>query len=241
MSVSLDEVCCASLSHASLAALAGLRALPGLRMNVVGERAWLHWPAGDEQVLRRVQAVAGVELFVRRAGLWYRHGRHLPSFDVPGDAETQPLCRVLTPVPVRAEFGENPALRPAVLRLVREDRPRATTGMRCEVTTLAAWADSAPTARLAALRAARRGAQVLLLGHSLPELPDAERFWGGRLLLPLGFRAEPALPENALLEALGLAQDEILVFGASGPEVVPRGVLQPLTRAGVRLAVRGTT
>jgi hypothetical protein len=97
---------------------------------------------------------------------------------------------------------------------------------------------------------------MLLLGKRLPLLPGGERFWGERVLLPLGWRAEPELPESAIYAALGIEDDAILLAaGRSGfqpdsvsqvenltyePDIaiVPREVLQPLSRARVRLALR---
>ena len=90
--------------------------------------------------------------------------------------------------------------------------------------------------RLASLRAARCQDRVLLLGPRLPLLPRSERFWGDGLLVPLGYRPEPDLPQTALREALGSRAEEILVLRQDRVEGVPRAALQPLTRAGVRLA-----
>jgi hypothetical protein len=78
---------------------------------------------------------------------------------------------------------------------------------------------------------------VLLLGNHLPPLPGAERFWGARVLIPLGYRPEPALLESALLEVLHLMADELAVWTLDGAEVLPRSALQPLTRSAVRLAL----
>jgi hypothetical protein len=80
---------------------------------------------------------------------------------------------------------------------------------------------------------------ALLLGRGVPLLAGGERFWGTRALVPLGQRAEPTLPEAALCEALGVGADEILFLESAGVEVLPLRVFQPLTRAGVRLAVCG--
>src|SRR5262249_9797231 len=91
--------------------------------------------------------------------------------------------------------------------------------------------------RLAALRAACCQGRVLLRGERLPLLAGGERFWGERVLVPLGCRPEPELPESALREALALGDDELLLLGEGPPEVVPEAALQPLTRARLRLAL----
>src|SRR5690242_6893776 len=101
MTTPLQDVCRAALPRAALSVLAGLRARPGVEVTLEGERAWVSWPAGDDEVLRRVLPVSGVELYVLREGRWHRHGRHLPAFGAAPEGETQALDRILFPAPVR--------------------------------------------------------------------------------------------------------------------------------------------
>jgi hypothetical protein len=236
MAASLDNVCWASLPPSALAVLADLRCQPDVRVALVGGRAWVRWPAGDEAVLRRVLPVAGAELYAERDGLWYRPGQALPTFGLPLDAPTQPLDRALTPVPLRAEPPPPRQLRPARLRLVRDGQPRVATALLANLEAVRRWADLATTAQLTALQAARAGEQVLLLGLRLPPLPGAERFWGTEVVVPLGCRPEPALPESALRAALGIPAEHLLLLRDGGAEAIPRAALQPLTRARIRLA-----
>jgi hypothetical protein len=240
MATPLDNVCCARLPLAVLPALAALRCRPGVTVRLDGASAWLRWPAGDEGVLRCVQPLAGVELYESRDGVWYRPGRHLPAFEV-ADEDGRPLDRVLFPAPVEPEAPPGLALSPQVIRLARADRLRPASAMHAPLAELARWAETATTAQLAALRAARSGGRVLLLGRPLPALPGGLRLWGKRLLVPLGHRPEPALPESTLLEALGAGPEDLVLLTAESAEVVPWGAFEPLTRAGVRLAVRGTS
>src|SRR5262249_21002708 len=155
-------------------------------VSFVGERAWLRWPEGDEEVLRQVLAVSGVELYERRDDRWHRHGQALPAFDLPAEGEQLPLFRVLVPAPVQTE-GTPARTTPVPLRLVRDDRPRPTSGLWCRVADLGPWADRALQAELEAVRAARCDDDVLLVGSRLPALPGG-RLWGARVLVPLGFR-----------------------------------------------------
>jgi hypothetical protein len=103
---------------------------------------------------------------------------------------------------------------------------------------LARWAELAGTAELAALEAARADDEVLIRGRKLPAIAG-QRYWGDRLLAPLGFRPEPGLPEAALRRALGVAESEIVVLELDGFETIPCAALQPLGRARVRLARGG--
>ena len=56
-----------------------------------------------------------------------------------------------------------------------------------------------------------------------------------RVLVPLGQRLEPDLPESAVLDALGISQEELLILESDRAQVVACQALQPLTRAGLRL------
>ena len=46
---------------------------------------------------------------------------------------------------------------------------------------------------------------MLVIGApgTLPLLPESVRYWGSELLVPLGFRAEPDLPEAAIRGVAG--------------------------------------
>jgi hypothetical protein len=110
--------------------------------------------------------------------------------------------------------------------------------MRCSLPAFAAWADNATTGRLASLRAAMAGDDLLLIGDHLPLVPDGVRFWGKRVLVPLGHLPEPALPESALVRVLRLDGDDLAILTEEAVDVVPATALQPVSRAGVRLACR---
>jgi hypothetical protein len=240
MASPLDDVCCARLPAAALAHLGSLRVRTDVRVLAQSGELWLRWPAGDEDVLHRVLAVRGAEVFARRDGLWYRPGRGLPTFGVP-DELPQTLLHLLAPEPVAPEAG-SPAVRPVRLTLARDDTARPAAALCCALADLDRWAEGATARRLAALEAAYcaspAGPRVLLRGERLPPLPAGERFWGRTVLAPLGWRPEPALGEAALRAALDLQDEEIALLRAEGVEVVPRSAFRPLTRAGIRLALR---
>jgi hypothetical protein len=240
MASPLDDVCCARLPAAALAHLGPLRVRTDVRVLAQGGELWLRWPAGDEEVLHRALAVRGAEVFARRDGSWYAPGRSLPTFGVP-DELPQTLLHLLSPEPVTPKAGA-PAVRPVRLTLARDDTVRPAAALCCALADLDRWAEGATARRLAALEAAHcpapGGPRVLLLGERLPPLPAGERFWGRSVLAPLGWRPEPALGEAALRAALDLQDDEIALLTPEGVEVVPRSAFRPLTRAGIRLALR---
>jgi hypothetical protein len=236
---SLHDVCLASLPRESLPALAPLRAVPGLTVALVGDRAWLRWTP-DDAVLRAVLPISGVILYVELDGRWYRYGRHLPAFEVPARADYRPLAQVLTPAPLTPVAPKKQRADVVPLTLQPDSRPRPATALRCSRLELARWADTVPTARLEELRAARCGDRVLLLGSRLPPLPGGQRFWGDNVLVPLGQRPEPDLPPAVLREALGVGPDELLLLTAAAAEAIPLEVVQPLQRASLRLMLEET-
>ncbi len=223
--------------------LAGLRRSEGISVVADGDHAWVFWPVGDDRILRAVLPVEGVELFERKGAAWHRAGRHLPSFGVVPVGEPVALARAITPGPFVAASPLDDEPRPTRLHLVRDARPRPTTGALCPLGELARWADSATSAELEAIRGALAGESALLLGRSLPAWPGSERFWGRLVLVPIGYAPRPMLPEAALHEALGAAAGEVLrlIPGDDGPswEAIPSEAFGPLTRAGVRLARSG--
>src|SRR5438552_1272829 len=89
-------------------------------------------------------------------------------------------------------------------------------------------------AGVAVALAACRGRRVLLLGERLPLLDGAERFWGETVLIPLGRRPEPELPESAVRAALGVGEEELLLFANVDVEIISRAALQSLSRARIR-------
>jgi hypothetical protein len=187
-------------------------------------------------VLRRVLALRGAEVFARQEGRWHRPGRRVPDFEVPADDEARPLLHVLAPDAVHAQSGE-PVIVPLTVRLVRENWPRSATALCCPLSNLLGWAERATSRQLAALEAVYAGECVLLRGERLPALASGERYWGRRILTPLGFRPEPDLSEEVLAEALRLEVTEIALLDEAGFEPIDAGLFQPLTRAGVRLIV----
>jgi hypothetical protein len=235
-----DVPSAASLPASGLAALAGLRGRFGLSVAAEGGLAWLHWPEGDDQVVARVRPLPGAVLYVRRDGHWYRPGDRLPSFGLPVDgAGRVPLVRALVPEPVVPEPPGETGVAPMRMALVRDECPRPATALWCPLAELARWADMAPTARFAGLAAARLGASALVVGRALPEVVGEGRFWGEQVLVRLGFRTEPDLPERATRSALGAGEGEMVVVWPEGVELVPPTAFRPLTRAGVRLAAAG--
>jgi hypothetical protein len=235
MNTPLSEFCCARLDAGSLARLGPLRAAD-VRARVEGDDLWLFWPEGEPELARVVLALDGAELFARRDGNWHRAGGHLPAFGVPSPEPARPLSSLLTPLAADPRAPDAGRL-PVPLRLVPSDLPRPCSLLRVSLADLATWAECATSLQLESVVATGDQGAVLLRGDRLPPLAG-ERFWGRRVLLPLGTRAEPDLAEDILAAALRLEAGELALVSDRGAELVPLAAFAPLTRAGVRLAAR---
>ena len=253
MTVSWKDVRRARIPIEDLPVLAELRGHGAIRVLVAGEVAWVSWEPGSElmqeMLVRRILPLSGAALYTERDGCWYRLAEHLPRFDVPaGDGSDWPtLERTIFPEPVETTRAHGRWHDPVWIRLVRDGATtaRPASAVRCTPETVAAWAERATAAGLAALHGAwiRPGSAggpeglVLVTGaaRSLPLLEGGVRFWGTDLLLPLGFRAEPDLPHSAVRRAAGATEEELAVLDEQGIEVIPRAVFKPLSRAAVRL------
>jgi len=233
----LADLCCARLAVGSLPHLAGLRTWREVRAQLVEGAVWVYWPADDATVLHRILAVQGAELFERRGGLWYRPGQHLPVFEAPEAGDAQPLIGLLIPAPFQPQSGPVAPIVPVTLKLVREDRPRPASALRCTLADLAEWAQMATRQQMAGLEAAwSPEGTILILGEHLPPITTEDRFWGRSVLVPLGLRPEPDVSEEVLKEALAIG-DAIALVTAEGVEVIEHTAFGPLSRSGVRLAV----
>jgi len=232
------DVSAARMPAAHLDVLAPLRADADVRVQLIGELAWVRWSAGRDAVVRRLLLAPGVAFFTRREALWFRFGSRLPTSDVPPASDGQPLARVL--IPERFEpLPPNDVLDATLpLRIVRGGEPQRATALLCTIADLEVWSDSATTAELAAVSAVRSGNRVVLLGAKLPTIAEAIRFWGEALLVPVGFRAEPDLPTAAIRAACGASEGELVLLLEDGAELIPRAAFEPMTRAGLRLALR---
>jgi hypothetical protein len=145
---------------------------------------------------------------------------------------------VLVPARVTPVAPDTGPGSPVVLHVVRGGEPRPAAALVCRVIDLAKWADTATTAELTAVQAGRCGDRVVLLGAKLPPAPSGTRFWGDDLLVPVGFRPDPDLPPAALRAAAGATPAELVLLTEDAAELIPRSAFEPLTRAGLRLALR---
>ncbi|HWE40627.1 MAG TPA: hypothetical protein VG406_29040 [Isosphaeraceae bacterium] len=239
MQPALEQARGARVPAAALVALADLRREDGVDVLLDGEGAWVRWSEDVSGVIDRLLPVPGVEFYARRGPRWHRVGHALPNFGLPWErsAEPRPLHSVLFPAPILPMPPDPSPPDPARLTLAQDDRPRPSTALACPLAALWAWAEWQPSSRLARLRAAVADGVALVVGRPLPAVADGRRYWGDRVLAPIGSRPEPGLPSAALLRILGVGDDAIVFLEEDGAEVVPLGSFGRLTRAGLRLAL----
>jgi hypothetical protein len=217
----------------ALPLIGGLRAYASVQVRIDDARAWVRWDEAGFEILRALLPVPGAEFFERLDKHWHLCGRSLPAFDVP-QMGFLPLASVLTPSRIQPVEYADVTFPKVVLALKRGSQPRNATALLCAPQALAVWADTAPTVKIAALSAARTGSLVLLCGQLLPPI-EGERFWGERVLCPLGWAPDPDLPEDSLLQAIGAGPSELALLQPGSVEIIPRDALRGLTRASARL------
>ena len=221
----------------ALPLLGRLRAYASVEVCGQAGHVWVRWNEGGYEVLQTLLPVEDAEFFERadNAGqaLWRRCGHSLPAFEVP-DHGFHPLAGVLVPGPQQTFTDIEETTPRVVLALKRSGQARPATALMCTRTSLAQWAEMAASRDITVLKAATSENSVLLTGQPLPAI-EGERYWGERLLCPLGWAPDPALPESALLEAAGVADGEIALLRGNELEIIPRDQLVPLTRASARL------
>lgn len=232
----LHNATLAKVPAAELGRLGVLRGSPGISVRLEADTAWVRWQSVDTAIVASLLPAPGAAFFERRDNSWLPCGQRIPV-DVPG-GDYLPLESVLLPQPESSRIAQPIGLAPLRFVTVRSTRALPCSAVVCTPAALAAWASLAPDAAIARLSACRSGNLAIVLGNNPPLVAGGERFWGERVLLPLGWRAEPDLPESSLCEAAGCRPDELLLW-RGGPIVVPRKAVTPLTRAAARLGARG--
>jgi GNAT superfamily N-acetyltransferase len=221
-----------------LSLLAPLRRLSSVRIVETAYDAWVVWEGDMPSVVRALLPAAGLMLYSRHNGVWRPFGAAVPDFEVPLIGEPIALHRAVLPAPISAALAPDFQGKRVMVTLVRDARPRPATALRCGLQAVIQWCDQATSHEIGHLRGAVCGERVWVFGDNVPPLPNGERFWGRRLLTPLGFRPDPDWPEATLRLAAVVDDDEILALTADGAETLPAAAVRPLSRAAVRRLVR---
>jgi hypothetical protein len=231
------EVSAARIPAVHLDALAAIRDKSDIHVHLQKEVAWVRWSDDRGDPVRYLLPVPGVEFFTIQSGVWFRFNSLLPASETPPVDGSLPLATVLLPrafVPLQPEAID---WERAPLSIVRCSEPKPTSALVCTIHDLQRWADTATTAEISKVKGARSNGNAILLGMQLPSIHTACRYWGEDVFVPIGFRPEPNLPPAALRIAVEAETDEFLFLNDEGATVVPRKIFEPLSRAGIRLAL----
>lgn len=232
----------ASIRAEDLAALAGFRHTPGIEVVRETDRTWVSWQDEDWALIGAVMALPGSRLYIEHEGRrWPLRGR-IPT-DAPSGLGGCSLAVAIVPKPVQAEPASALNIEVVELRLVPSRTARPATAIVCPLAALAAWAQATPSAEFRDRVAARLGDQVVLrsLRRDLkpPPIASGTRYWGDRLLIPLGFALSPEIDAALALEALMCPPDALVLADERGFEIVPLSAFGPIDRARIRLAGGG--
>lgn len=232
------DITCASIPAFCQDRLASVRAQKQIKAQCIGGTIWLIWPSSTKDVAELIYPLPGSELYQRQQQYWFAFRRQLPSFDVPDLTTARPLAELLFPASVSLPSLPGNPLQPIPLTLITDTTPRLATALECKLVDLHDWLDSVPNVRFSGLKALCKNISILILGKDLPPIAESQRFWGTRLLTPLGYRYDPFFPEATLLDILDLASKQLLLLRSTGMELIDQSHAKPLTRAAVRLALR---
>lgn len=221
--------------------LGAVRHQPDVTVQLDGVGAWVRWPAGRLDVVRCLIPITGAVFYRRTGNDWYRFRSRLPASEGPPEADGIPVASVLFPDRIDPLPPPASKLPTVTLTIVRGGAIRPATALLASILELGTLIDTATTRELGAMQGAIDGDRVILLGRNLPPVRNAVRFWGDDLLVPLGFRVEPFLPDEIIRAVAGAGNDDRIVFHESGLEIVPRSAFQPLTRPMLRLALEHRT
>ncbi len=239
MALEFANASLAKLKSTDVPGLAELRNRPGVELAILSDQeAWLRWRVGDTNTARLVFAFQASELFEFRNGHWHRLGCPLPSFGIPGDLPFRPLFHAILPGSILPLPVPSERAAPCEVRLVEDSRPREATAVLAPITACLRWADSVPNLLLEKYQAVRRSEHILVLGQPVPWLDGGQRFWGDKMLFPLGFSPKPFLPDAQFQAALMLERDDFAVFFPDRIEAISATVWASLSRAKLRWMVR---
>lgn len=239
----------ARLPAAHLAALAEVRDRTGLQAALEGEQVWVDLQGVSASTLGRLKPIPRIEFFLReQSGLLRKTGSRLAVDALPA-LQWQPLHELLSielPPPRFASTvrGRSP------LRLVRDDRPRASSAILTTLGVLADYVDGAPAIRLSPLRfAAAEDGRVLIVGQPVPPL-EGEHYWvSGEIAVRSGWRLAPVCDPVVLQELVQLSAGDVALFrpveaqaaedvGQFTVRIVAASDFVPVTRGAVRATMK---
>lgn len=206
--------------------------------------AWIRWSAPDREIASVIHQIQGSLLYEQRQGAWYRPVSALPDFDVPLNLNFHSIGQVLLPAritpiepPDQDESTEDLRSSSTLkVTLAVSASWEPTSALRSGLDAVIEWAESVPSGLLRGLQAAWSGDEVLIRGERLPLIPGARRYWGQRVLIPLGLRLDPELSDRVVAQVLGIGPDTLVLWEQAAPELIPDQAFGRLSLAAIRSA-----
>jgi hypothetical protein len=238
-----NKITTARIPLASLKSLAHLRHRSDITVSLDDHgNAWIHWlqSAIAEEVMLALRPLTDVSFYYREANTWYTRGSGFPAKITPPNQPGLALAKLLFPEKMTSQSPENKAFARITPVLSRGGQTCPASAMRLPFASLHAWVNHATSAQIHALHGVYEADQVWLLGQHLPAASQGMRFYGERLLLPLGYQLQPMLPVESSLALVNASERDVVFWSHDEIRVIPREEFAPLTRAGVRQVCRKT-
>lgn len=222
------------LDAARAAAAAGLRLVPGIEACESGADVWLRGPEGGEELALALRRLPGADRYeVLPGGALRVPGKRVPAGALPAGpwvaaadwAAAEPQAGAL---PAELTQRVNARLEPA-------GAERPANLLRVPMAAFAAWAGSAPAARLRALSFAASEDEALVRGEPLPPLPGRAYAESGGIAVPCGRVLLPAAGAAAWRARLALAEGDLALFDDDGSfERIPEAAFVRASRSAAR-------
>lgn len=228
------------LAAAEAASLGQVRAIPGLKVGVQGNRIWLRGIPAMEDVDLRIQQLPALERYELKGDeQLFRMGKSTPIAYLPRLEWQEIRSYLALELPVAAFAGRS--MEVLDVGLVPSGREENPVAMTCALAHLQAWAEAAAEARIRALRmACDLDGQAWVMGHPLPSIPGTTYWSCQGLLLPGGWELEHPILAPVLVAQMNPAKDSLVVVQGRGIDTectcIPLDFFVAATRSGIRLS-----
>ena len=212
------------------ASAAALRTHRSLEASTDQRYGYLRGRAAERDTLRE-QAPAAEWFTVDAERLLTPLDARLPSQTLP-PLRWRPIAEQF---PIRLPDAEPLVASPvaAAVTLVPAEEPRPVAGLLTDPAALVAVAAATLDVRLTCCRFVRHGDRALVVGDPLPPAPGTPLCEDDGVLVPAGSRLAPPLGAGSLRDLVAAADDDTLLVGPDGVDVIPKSRWVTLSRRAI--------